>query len=399
MKRSQSNDRPLVHRVEHIPLPEGKLKLRTLLLIALLLVAAGSFAYGVSVFVGAEPGIEEISVLSGEMNCGGDFTFYYNLGCGELSAADEKREVRALYSRAAVDALEIFSTDGGFEGRRNLWYVNSHPGEAVAVEPALYAALRELGGAGARWLYLGPLYELNRALTASTDDSEAALYDPRLDEAAGEFAARCAAYAADSAHIELELLGENTVRLRLSEEYAAFCEENGVARYLDFGWLKNAFICDYICSELAAGGFTHGALVSYDGFMRSLDAETGAEYGFDYTHREGGTVKALSRISFGGTASVVYLRDYPVGDARGYYIYADGAIRSPYIDPADGLDRTAASELAVCAFDRGCADLALSAAGAFIGGSFDMDALEALANSGVTVYYTSAGGLETVPAA
>ena len=68
----------------------------------------------------------EITVLSGEMNAGDDFTFYYNLGFGGADATDERREVRSLYSQAATDALEIFSSDVEAEGGGNLLLSQPH---------------------------------------------------------------------------------------------------------------------------------------------------------------------------------------------------------------------------------------------------------------------------------
>ena len=102
MKRTPDNDKPVLHRVERIPLPEGRVALRVVLLIALLIIAVVSFAFGVNGLVGSEPGLAEIEALTGSMNCSEDFTFYYNLGCGELNATDERRAVRSAYSQACT---------------------------------------------------------------------------------------------------------------------------------------------------------------------------------------------------------------------------------------------------------------------------------------------------------
>lgn len=394
MKRTPDNDKPVLHRVERIPLPEGRVALRVVLLIALLIIAIVSFAFGVNGLVGSEPGLAEIEALTGSMNCSEDFTFYYNLGYGELNATDERRAVRSAYSQACTDALEIFSPGTDFDGRHNLWYLNSHLNETVEIEPALYDALMTLDAHGARYHFLAPLAELNRALASSMDDAEAAVYDPRMDSAAAAFASECASYAADEGHISIEFHGDSRVTLRVSDEYAAFCKANAVGAYVDLAWLTNAFSADYICSVLAAEGYTRGCLISRDGFMRCMDAETGAEYSFTFTHLEGNTVSPVSTLSFAGETSVVFLRGYPPAEsAGGYYVYADGTIRSPYIDPAGGLDRTAIPEIAGYSFTKGCADTAILLAGAFIGEGFSASSLEALANSGVTVYYMEKGAL------
>ena len=157
MRRSLNNDRPTVDRVETIALPEDRVKLRAVLLVLLVLIAVISFAYGINALFTAEPGIREITALTGEMNSGDDFTFYYSLGSGEVSATDEERAVRSLYTQAATDAFQIFSADMEFEGCGNLWYLNQSINEPVAVEPALYNALALLENSGAD-ITTWPLY-------------------------------------------------------------------------------------------------------------------------------------------------------------------------------------------------------------------------------------------------
>lgn len=394
-RKSAPNDRPVIDKTIHIPLPENKLKLRTALVIALIVLAVASFAFGINSLVGTDAGMAEITVLSGEMNAGDDFTFYYNLGFGGADATDERREVRSLYSQAATDALEIFSSDVEAEGGGNLYYLNSRPNEDVAVDGALYSALEQLEGSGTRYHYLAPLYEQYYAMFNSASDPEAAEYDPRLNDAQAEFFSQIAAFASDSGEIALELLGDNKVRLHVSEEYMRFAEANGVTTFIDLTWMKNAFIADYIAQELIDAGYTHGALISDDGFMRCLDDETGAEYSFTFSHRDGTTITNLSTLQFSGTVSIAYLHDYPLesGNSGGYYLYSDGTLRSAFLDTADGLDRSCVPELAAYSFEDGCAGLALKLAPVFISSDLDMNELAELEKDGITVYYTQDGVL------
>lgn len=394
-RKSAPNDRPVIDKTIHIPLPENKLKLRTALVIALIVLAVASFAFGINSLVGTDAGMAEITVLSGEMNSGDDFTFYYNLGFGGADATDERREVRSLYSQAATDALEIFSSDVEAEGGGNLYYLNSRPNEDVAVDGALYSALEQLEGSGTRYHYLAPLYEQYYAMFNSASDAEAAEYDPRLNDAQAEFFSQIAAFASDSGEIALELLGDNKVRLHVSEEYMRFAEANGVTTFIDLTWMKNAFIADYIAQELIDAGYTHGALISDDGFMRCLDDETGAEYSFTFSHRDGTTITNLSTLQFSGTVSIAYLHDYPLesGNSGGYYLYSDGTLRSAFLDTADGLDRSCVPELAAYSFEDGCAGLALRLAPVFISSDLDMNELAELEKDGITVYYTQDGVL------
>ena len=396
MKRnSVPNDRPPVRKIINIELPEGRLGLRIALVIVLIVLAVASFALGINSLVSTDAGLTEITALSGEMNAGSSFTFYYYLGYGGADATDEKRELRNVYTEAATDALELFCADIETEETGGLYRLSRSPNEILNVDEALYSALEQLEASDSRYHYLAPLYEQYYALCSSMGDEEAAQYDPRLDAAQGEFFAEAAAFAADETAVDIELLGDGKVRLRVSDEYLAFAQENGIVSFLDLGWMENAFIADYLAETLEAAGYTRGALISDDGFMRCLDEETGSEYSFNFTHREGGEVTVLSTLRFSGRVSIACLRDYPAegSDGEGYYLYENGTLRSPFLDTSDGLDRSSKPELCGYSFDEGCAALALTLAPIFIADTLNTEALVTLENEGITVYYAKDGAL------
>ena len=394
MKRSASNDRPTWERITRIELPTGQVKLRVVVLILLILIAVISMGYGVNALLITEPGIQEITVLSGEMNCGDEFTFYYDLGGGDISATEEQKALRTLYSQTATDALRLFSADAAFEGCQNLWDVNHRVNEAVVVSGALYEALSLLENSGTRYHYLGPVYEIYQALFLSSDDSEAAEYDPYLNEELKSFFAETAVFVNDPEAVELELLGENTVRLQVSEDYLRFAEENGITRFVDLFWMKNAFIADYMAEILVEAGYTRGTLMSVDGFIRSLGEVPGAEFTFTLSHREGNVISEMAVLPFSQAVNMVYLHDYPLGGGN-YYVREDGTIRSPFVDTADGLCKSALPELAAWSSSRSCGEILLEIAPLYIADTLDekalasLDGIEACYCEGQTVRYTA----------
>ena len=131
--------------------------------------------------------------------------------------------------------------------------------------------------------------------------------------------------------------------------------------------------------------------------MRCMDTETGTEYSFTFSHRDGTTVNNLATLHFSGEVSIAYLHDYPLesGNSGGYYLYSNGTLRSAFLDPADGLDRSCVPELAAYSVGGSCAELALKLAGVFIAETLDMDALETLEKDGVAVYYAKDGVLRS----
>ena len=98
------------------------------------------------------------------------------------------------------------------------------------------------------------------------------------------------AFAQDKHAVQIELLGENRIKLFVSEEYLAYASEEGISDFIDFYWMANAFIVDYIADTMRANGFVRGSVSSYDGFVRNLDDLSGSEYAFNIFNRVGNTV-------------------------------------------------------------------------------------------------------------
>ncbi len=375
--------------VQKIELSEKHSALRLALTILFLVVGAAAIAIGVaSLFGGADSGWREIQVSSNQTNCGGDFSLLYRLGSEGISASAENRAVTAAYSSAAEKAYQLFTSDQEFEGVPNVAYLNSHPNEEVEVDKGLYRAFSQIQEAGDRSLYLGPVYAQYDDLFNCTDDSQTRDYDPYVNpEVAAEYA-QAAEYANDRNHVDLELLGENRVRLKISEEYRSWAEEHFDGGYLDFFWMKNAFIADYLADALAEGGYVHGYLSSYDGFVRNLD-ESGESYSLSLYDRVGKEICPAGSMEYAGPAALVYLRDYPVSsrDSWRYYQYQNGEIRTSFLDAADGLCKSARGDLVCYAKEGGCAQVLLKMIPVYIADSFREEQIGALLEQGVYSVY------------
>ena len=60
--------------------------------------------------------------------------------------------------------------------------------------------------------------------------------------------------------------GENQVCLHVSDAYQAYAAEMGYTAYLDFFWMKNAFLIDYLADTIRGEGYQLGIISSKDGF-------------------------------------------------------------------------------------------------------------------------------------
>ena len=380
-------------RIQRIELNEKNTRLRWILAGALLVIGLVAMAIGVNSCVSAQSGWQEVQITADTTNCSGDFVFNYCYGQAGLEPTLERRQVVALYSDAVVKGYELFNTDveGATDG---LSAINAHPNEAVSVDAALYAALTKVVKAESRYIYLAPVYTDYDAVFRADSEVQAAALDPSKDAQLGQFVREAAAFASDPAHISLELLEGTQVKLQVSQEYLAFAQEYAIENLLDFGWMKNAFITDYLADRMAADGHTNGYIASYDGYTRNLDSR-GVNYSFNLFDRLGNDIYLPAVLEYGAPTSIVFLRNYPMSarDSGEYYLYSDETITHTFIDLADGLCRTSTDNVVSYGKDTSCVDLALKLAPVFIGETVNTDALAEMAEAGIYSVWFDGGKL------
>lgn len=395
--RKKSKDRhTAMPPVTKIELSESNLRLRWVALILLVLLAAGSIAMGVYYALNKEPGWQEVKSAATGLHCGEDFVFQYECGTAGLSATTEFKSVTALYSRLTQEAAVLFSSENEtIPG--NLHTLNSRPNEAVEVDPALYQALTLLDRYDSRDLFLAPVAREYSGVFLAQNDGEAALYDPNQDAERMGYVREKLAYAKDPESISLTLLGENRVRLNVSDAYLAFARENGIETFADFGWMKNAFIADYLADNLATAGFTNGYLVSFDGFTRNLDAR-GETYGLNLFDRWENNISMPLQLSYQGPKSLVSLRNYPLSQADrwSYYAYGDGTVTSIYLSPETGTNTSSTDNLVSYSGELSCAEILMEIAPLYLTEEFSREQVLALEKQGISsiwaednvLYYT-----------
>lgn len=381
MSKHARDRRPYIRPVTKLELSEKNIKFRWIAICVLLAVAAVSIGYGLFLALRKEPGWQKITVLSEEVNCSNDFVLMYEFGYGETNPTAEYKLLEAAYQSLTVSAYRLFNAEA--EGTDNLYALNHHVNEEVTVAPALYQALEQVVSAGNRHVFLAPVRELYEPVFLSSTDAEAALYDPMKEPERQAMAKENAAYCADPASVSLELMGENKVCLKVSEEYLAYAMEYGIEVFLDLGWMKNAFIADYMADSLEEQGFTKGYLASNDGFTRNLD-QRGTEYTVNLFQRVGNNIRMPANFFYSAPLSIVSLRDYPMSeqDKWSYYAYGDGSFTSVYLD-MDGMSRSSLDGVTAYSKEAGCAEMALKLAPVFIADAFDAQALERLAEEGI----------------
>ena len=381
-------------RIQRIELSEKDTRLRWILVGALLVIGMVAIAIGVNSCISAQSGWQEVQVSSGGLNCSDDFAFNYCYGQAGIDPTLERRQVVDIYGDAVVKAYELFNTDIEGSSLGNLSLINANPNQTVTVDKALYDALTQVVEADSRYLFLAAVYTDYRGVFYSDTEAEAELFDPGRNARQAQFVKEAAAFAADPAHISLVLLEGEQVKLEVSQEYLAFAEKYEIDDLVDFGWMKNAFITDYLAERMIAGGHTNGYIASYEGYTRNLDSR-GLSYSFNLFDRLGDDIYLPAVWEYDTVMSIVFLRNYPMSsrDSGDYYLYSDRTITHGFIDLADGLCRTSTDNLVSYSESASCAQIALSIAPVFIGETVDTDAIAAMTGSGIYSIWFDGGKL------
>ncbi len=356
-------------------------KRRVILLIVCLLVAAIALGTWIHGLVTVDPGWYTISAETTNRNCGNEFAFSYNVGATGNNAKDEKEAVTEIYTDACKEAYNLFTWDveEPFEG--GIRYLSDHPNQVVTVDGRLYEALAL--AKDSRLLYMGPVTAEYSRIFQYEEEYLAAQCDPAQNPEVMAYITQLVGFTASADHIRLELLEDSQVKLHISADYLSFAGENGVEAFLDFGWMKNAFIADFLADTLTEKGYTQGYLVSFDGFGCYLDGE----YTLSLSDRVGYDIYRPATYPVKGSTRTVSFRNYPLQnnglDAWRYFAFSNGIIASVYVDPADGVCKSATDNLVCYSKDASCAEMVLSCAPLFLTDELDESALTGLAAEGV----------------
>ena len=363
-------------------------KLRIIIAVLLLIFAVGSITYGLSKAIIRQPGWIEVTTTKEKRTGAQDFVFQYNIGLHGVTASAEYNELQTLYTDAMVKCYREFNNDKTFSGVHNVRYINEHPDEVIEVDEVLYQAFSKLDKSGLRMLYLAPVYDEFDNIFFVGSDEEAYEYDPVVNEEVRKRFKKMAEYAGDEKQVQLELLGDNKVRLTLSEEYKAYAKKEDIKSFIDFYWMKNAFIVDYVADIMIKGNHLAGFVASVDGYTRNFD-DTKAEFNQVFYDLVDGQYYEAGTMQYKGGRNIVYLHNYSQSQ-QDVYLYHEtmkGAIYSRFLSEEDGMNKTSKNDLLLHSKDSSCVDMILAAIPVYVTEDFSADALSELSKDGIYSVY------------
>lgn len=394
MSKNARDKRPYIRPVTKLELDTSNVTLRWILAVAFIVIAIVAFGIGLNSVLKTEPGWQSIRSSSDQPNSGPEFTLIYNFTDMGSGASQANKELETQYSEISADAFAIFSPDISKDGLLNVHHVNASVNQEIEVDPALYAAFELLERYGNRNLFLAPVYVEYDRIFRSESDPEAMSNDPAKNPEVKAYIDEMIRYTADEQMISLDLLGNNRIRLNVAQEYLDYVEENGIEEFIDFGWMRNAFVADYMAQRLTEAGFTNGYLASFDGFTRNL-VESDKPFHMNLFHLEGKDITVPAAMEYTGQTALVFLHSFPLDelDQWSNYVYEDGSIVTAMIDPADGISKSALTEMVSYSKNLGCAEVLLNMIPAFLTEQFDVTSVNALTEKEVFSVWFEKGNL------
>lgn len=392
MSRKPKDNRPYIPPVKRIELSEGNTTLRWIVIVILVIVGALAITSGLNEALVTQPGWTEVEAVCDQINCASEFKLVYDLTDYGSNAGAANNQLTEIYSDACEKAYLIFSPD--VEGQGNVYSLNNHVNQTITVDPVLYRALETLNRYENRSPFFAPVnVEYNRVFLSATD-AEAALYDPQKDAETGEYVQMLLPYLSDANQIRIELSEGDKATLVVSDAYLDFAEAYGIELFFDFGWMKNAFIADYLADALLEQGFTQGYLNSYDGFTRNLDNREG-DYSISLFDRMGDTIHVPAQLHYQGPKSIVFLRDFPVTqlDQWRFYAYEDGSIASVLLNTQTGKPTASVASMISVSEKQTCAQILMEIAPSFLAETFSKEQVNSLKEIGISTVWCQNGSV------
>lgn len=384
MRNSRRSAKDYVRPVQKIELSDKNMKPR--ILFAVLFLIFGMVCTGIGLMSALETDTDwqEIEATATVPNCSEYFVLMYDFSDAGKNASSMSKALTNLYSEAVVTGYQCFSAYELKDGLGNVAYLNGHINEIVTVEEPLYRALEQVVASGDRHVYFAPAMERYRLVFSSESDEEAALYDPSTSIETAQWLGELAQYVADPEMIEIVLYDQCRVQLKVSEEYLAFAEENEISILLDFDWMTNAFIADYLAQVLIENGYISGYLSSYDGFTRNLDTRDNTYY-VSLLSNDNGALANPAVMSYEGANSLVLFRNFAVSDSDAwhYYTYASGETVTSYLDVETCMSKASVDSLLSYSAELSCGEILLQTLQLYASDALDVQRLNELAGEGI----------------
>ena len=193
----------------------------------------------------------------------------------------QKRAIE-IYSSTLKNIYKITDPSSTYEDVDSLASINVNPNKEVSISKTLYGYLEkanEVGNNENYSLFSSPLFDEWQRLISLKELTSSLTYDPLNDLDEGKYLSDLSSFINDPNHISLTLLGEEKVRLNVSEEYLNFRKQNEISSPLtSFGPLRGAIEIETLVEAFQKEGFHDGFFSNQRGLGATLDLTPGLNH-------------------------------------------------------------------------------------------------------------------------
>ena len=359
-------------------------KLIVIIAAAVLLVAA-AITTAVILISNADDnsGWQEIKAESVSSSLQNNFILNY-----DLSDGSSRDKIADIYSDMLQHGYNIYDAKAS-TSHGGIATLNKYVGQPIEISPELYSSLLLMANKSSRMHYLGPVYEIYKKLFTEPDPTAAPALDPQKNSELSRICTAIAAFACDDAAVKIELLSGNRVQLTISDEYEELVSSSNLSTYIDFGWMRDAFIVDLVADALKSAGYTNGTIASYSGFTRNLDTDADQDYTFGLYDKYRNNVYLASSVSYKGAITSVTYKTFAMNsiDKQYLYEYKNGDVTHGYISASSGMPEAACDVMVFHTKNMKCAELALTTYSYYNRTSEDQNAISGLLSRGIGAIY------------
>ena len=388
MNRYQKEKPQLIKPKKKIELNDKQKLTRFIIMILLIIIGLIFIGIGMNNCIKQNSGWKKINDTTGYLN---DISLYYNLD--KENPTSINKELTIKYNNYLANSWIrynswISDTDEVFY---NMYYINNHPNEIITIDKYLYNSLKQvLLSNNYQIIYFAPVYTMFENLLSARFDYQACSQDPYLNNNQKEIYDNFMKYINNDKHIKLELLDNFQVILHLSDEYYSFCNEFFEQNiFIDFCYLKNAFIVDEVADKLINDGFNNGLLYSEDGYKRIFTKDYIVNeplYDIDKDN-----ISIINKIGFNNQLSIVNFKNFHTSDfdKKYSYIYEDGTRRTNIIKIIDNnyLNTSSINYFTCYSYENSCSYQALKMIDIYINESLDLSMLNDLKKDNINYLY------------
>lgn len=289
-----------------------------------------------------QPGFYEISAKINEdiPHYDDNYNLLYYLDGESKAIVNKQKELEEVYSSALATSYYLFDEEEEHGTLSSIGYINKHINEELTIDSRLYAKLLDAYDRSSNSvnysIFASSLYGFWNELILYTTYEEQVLADPLNNVENKECLNMFASLIKDKNNIDLEFLGNNTVKLKVNSDYIKkLTEEEMNYPYISLNVLKSSYIVDYVVEELQEKGYMKPIMLSHDGVIREGIGVASGDYPVyepsNDTIKQVLTVKQKTPLSF---SSFYQFDVYEQTKPPYYQIEKDGVnyLRSLFID-------------------------------------------------------------------